>query len=117
MEATGGSPLWAQKFLSFMDFLIHAAESIMVLLLALVSVCLMTWIIVSDPSDVEKAGPVLEKLKAAWPAVAAMLIPLFYRPIRIFMMEVQTVFGVSRRTPEVNQPKDQPETPSRERGL
>jgi hypothetical protein len=84
----------SEGILGCLDWLVRLAERLIVLGLAFVILRfgyrLIFWPIPPDATDW------ITKIAANWKAVILLLIPLFYRTVRIFLEQVEEAFGMKR---------------------
>ena len=90
------------------DLLLTLVERFTVILVA-VFIFYLGFGLVFDgkPPSQTRAAQVLEILNLNWRALLILAIPLFYRPVKKFLDEVQEIAGMKRPP----QPKSQPPPP------
>ena len=88
-----------QKVVTYLDRFLNLAARIVILfalLAVVVGICQLTIFLWLDPKET-RAAKVLELLHSNWRALIVVAVPLFYPAIRIFLEEVEDLFGIKRR--------------------
>jgi hypothetical protein len=94
-----------KRILAILDWMVGVAERLLSLGIAFV-VFYVGWCAFSGrKAQTSAAEHILESLSNNWKALLILLIPLYYRTIRIFLERVKKAFGMElgeeeKRTPE-----------------
>lgn len=86
---------WSEKLPGKLDWLLSITESLLVLSIAILAFFFIGFVfyIFMDYGFKDAVA----KLKDSWTVMILILVPLFFRPIRMFLMEVQEAFGIKRK--------------------
>ncbi|MBI3582724.1 MAG: hypothetical protein HY096_02085 [Nitrospinae bacterium] len=96
-----------QDFLSLLEWILQVAEYILVFLM--VSIIFYGGCHIMFTSDKEDIKTALTVINNHWKAFVIILVPLFYRTVRVFLEEVQEFHGMKRRNKKQDTEEIQPE--------
>ena len=77
---------------AILDWIVGIAERLIVLAIAF-GVCVVGWRAFKGIAE----EPLLKALSSNWQGLPLLLVPLFYRPIRLFLERVEEAWGMKAR--------------------
>jgi hypothetical protein len=89
---------WLERVPEFLNAVLSILEPLLVIGVG-VALCYVLYVLFMEPSSSENRQVVedaIQTLGANWTFAVVILLPLFYRRVRIFLEEVQEAGGVKR---------------------